>query len=172
MYKLKKIFEHIRTWSKHKINNYYLSYKKWKTYLPLIRKDRQWDEAFLFRLLEAKFSLMEDYFRNHGISVSAERNALRIKICKNLCKRIAEQHYTNPYEERSKPHLDWLLERIRNETYHIPVGKRTIKINLDDPNKPDDRWILLGQKHEDYLEKQDIEFLCKILTKHVRGWWD
>jgi len=159
----------IKNWIMWKISNIRLGIKKWSYFLPVIWRDRQWDESFFFRILEVKLKLMEDYFKNYGISVDAEKDAHNIEICRNLCKRLHEQDYTNPYEKRNKLVLSRPLttEPIKNKE-----GKTVAERIVFHDTESERKYFLLADDHEQYLEKQDIEYLCKILQKHVRGWWD
>ena len=142
-------------------------------WVPIIWQDRDWDHAYLFRMLEHKFSLMEKLFREHGHLVSADRNAHNIKICKNLCKRLHEGNYTNLYEKRNNPHSEWFSKKIKESFCKEPNENGFITIvNHYEPDEPDSRWILPAHKHEEYLANQDVDLLCKLIQKHVRGWWD
>jgi hypothetical protein len=142
-------------------------------WLPTIWGDRDWDEYFLLRILELKFKRMEHLFREHGNHVGADRTAHRLRICRCLCKRLAEEKYTTPYDERNKPHLDWVGKKIEESFHKEPNENGFITIiGHNEPDEPEDRWIRPRHEHEEKMIQQDIDLLCKIIQRHVRGWWD
>jgi len=142
-------------------------------WFPIIWRDRDFDHAYLFTMLEYKFSRMEKLFRKYGHLVSSDRNAHTTMICKNLCKRLADDDYTNPYEKRNRPHTEWFRKKLQEAMHRELDEKGCIVIvrhyKLDEP---DSRWILPAHEHEVYLADQDLELLCKLIQKHSRGWWD
>ena len=50
-------------------------------WLPVIWRDRWWDYSFLFSILKRKLEFMEEGFRKYGVSVRAEKDAKKMKIC-------------------------------------------------------------------------------------------
>jgi len=142
-------------------------------WLPIIWHDRDWDEYFLLAMLHKKFKNMEHYHKKYGISANAENVAHELMVCKNLCKRLMEEKYTNPYEERNKPHFEWFHENFEKAMHSEPDENGLIMITKhDDPDEPDGRWILPAHHHEEYLAKQDVELLAKYMMRCMRGWWD
>lgn len=142
-------------------------------WFPTIWRDRDWDEYFLFKILEKKFTHMENHFRKYGNHVGSEKSAHRMMVCKNLCTRLCENEYTTPYDERNKPHLEWFIEKMKAAFHKEPDKRGFITIvRRDEPDEPDNRWINPGVDHEEMLEQQDVDLLCRILSKHSRGWWN
>jgi len=63
---------------------------KWKS---IIYKDRDWDWAFLYTLLEVKLENMAMYHRSHGITCGAEEVAAEMQECARLLRRIRDEEY-------------------------------------------------------------------------------
>ena len=130
-------------------------------WLPIIWRDEQWDGMFVFQLLDFKFKLMEEHFNSdRAISADAKKCARELYICRLLCKRLYLQEYD---EMLNLVHLtidfDDFIKRLNS-------GQKTITCNrLGWGGK---RWM----KYEDYMVTQDVEFLFKIMKKHIRCWWD
>ena len=142
-------------------------------WLPIIWEDQQWDEHYLFRILEHKLKIMENHFRHKGICVSAKGNANKMKVCRLLCQRLIDGNYTNPYVERNRSHFDWFEKKMLESFDREPNEDGFILvIDHNEPDEPDDRWILPAHKHEEMLIDQDVELLCSMIKKYVRGWWD
>lgn len=153
------IFDKIQSFFRHQIN----SIKNLIIWAPIIYKDRQFDHCFLLEILVFKFSLMEKYFRYHGVAVGNERCAKQIQICKNLCKRISYGYWDQSgFEQHWKKWGDIVWEPY--------LGHANCKTDEDYKKEREESQKLL--KKEDYLRDQDIELLFKIMKKHMLGWWD
>jgi len=107
---------------------------------PVIWRDEQWDEFYLFEILRFKFKLMEKFFEsNDSLSPDSKQRAKEIKICRILCERLIKHDYTTPWDK---------LE----DTVFL--------------------WLQKFERREYYMPQQDINYLCKMIQKHVQKWWD
>lgn len=157
----------------YKIRSFFRNIISTIRWLPVIWQDRQWDEYYLYKILEHKFKLMEDFFRYKGMHVGAEREANQMKVCRLLLQRLMEENYTTPYDERNQPHFDWFQKKMEEAFNKEPNGEGFIVIaEAYERDEPDARWIVPAHKHEKYLRKQDIDLLFRIITKHAEKWWD
>lgn len=59
---------------------------------PLIWRDRDWDWAFLARILEFKFRRMSKSLAT-GSHLRRERDARQCLVCAELARRLAEDNY-------------------------------------------------------------------------------
>jgi len=62
-------------------------------WMPVIYKDRWYDHYYFFKILEFKLNLMANMFEKEGHHLLAEKDAHRMKMCSELCKRLAEDNY-------------------------------------------------------------------------------
>lgn len=143
----------------------------WK-WLPIVWKDRNWDQYYLYELLHFKLQNMERLHRNYSYSLYADRTADQLKVCKLLLDRlIKDEYYENTFRNHDKK---WGRPKIRYE----PVGDRYKKLvmyrkNVTEENEEQERKEFLRLcEHEHMLRKQDIEYLFKLMTKHIGRWWD
>ena len=123
-------------------------------WFPVIWEDRDWDDYYIFALLYHKFRNMEKYFRsNNTYSVEALDVADKIKVAKLLCKRIIDDNY-----------VDNAL---------IPVEQKygELKYHFESTNE-ESKARQRAYRHSDYMKKQDIEYLFKLLSKHIQEFWD
>jgi len=95
-----------------------------------------WDESFLFQIMEYKLLRMSEYFKTMGMSVDRDRQAKECKTTALVLRRLIDCDYSI-YDDCG------------------PSPKRNVS------------WT-----EEKYFTKQDIEYLCTMLKKHVRNWWD
>lgn len=59
-------------------------------YFPLIWRDRDWDQAYLVRLMEFKFRKMADLQEKYGNGLLHMRYARQLRTAALLCKRMSE----------------------------------------------------------------------------------
>lgn len=97
-------------------------------YAKTIWLDRDWDYTYMFQLFAKKFERMERLHRKYGCSANSTKYADQLKVCKNLCQRLADDEY-------------WLTEHRD--------------------------W-----QHADKLQRDDLEYLCQMVSKRSLRWWD
>lgn len=117
-------------------------------WLPIIWSDRNYDWYYLVRILDTKLRIMADCFERHGYHVHADRDAKRMRLCAALCRRMLKDDYITlsgwmKYYKKDAPVNRYVSPRERRSLQHI-----------------------------EYLERQDMEMLGKLLGKHLRSWWD
>ena len=122
--------------------------------VPIIWKDEQWDESYVFKLLAFKFKLMEDFYNSkYAISADSKKVASEVRVCRLLCNRLI----TNDYDEMLDVEWEWETEDILPICY----GCHTIGWIAD-------RWM----DYEMQMRHQDLALLCKLIEKHAFTWWD
>ena len=142
---------------------------------PTIWSDRDWDQYFLYVILQFKLKQMEKLHREYGITLNAEEYANQMKTCILLLDRIIESDYLmnalKPHEKKwGETKLDFKKIPNKNDLYKgiFSVEKVTNKKEKEQEDK--DRMRVY--KHVDNLEKQDLDMLFKNMRKHIEGWWD
>jgi len=138
-------------------------------YIPIIYKDRDWDQCFLFKLLQFKLLRMEDLFINNGHLESNERNAKQMRVCINLLDRIIkDEYYENVFKNHDKKWggLEFGIEE--NETCTL------LRLNTktkEDKKQERKEYRILSDKLV-RIQKQDIDMLFLNIRKHIQEWWD
>lgn len=137
---------------------------KW---FPVIWNDKDFDQYYIYKILETKLTHMEEFFRNDAYSVKADKEAHRIMIAKNLAKRLANENYlTNATIEYDKLYGD--KDLFDSEPTDNPKFSRLINIATKHQNNMFDRAC----KHSEYMKKQDKDMLFDIIKKNIDAWWD
>lgn len=160
MKKLKRIINKIINF----INGTIESIKNLIKWFPVIYKDRQFDHAFLLYILEFKLNLMEYYFKNHGIALSSIKDSKRIKICKNLCRRLGDGYHDNVF---IKHYEKWGLPEFDGD-----MGLTHKNCKTEEDCKQERFEFKKAIEKEEYLRKQDLKYLFKTMEKYILGWWD
>lgn len=135
--KFKKIA--IKAWNKIDVSGKYNETKygvrnliKW---LPIIWKDRDWDEYFLLRMMEKKFKNMSEYHGKYGITDKAQLYKEQLARASQLTRQINGE--TDYYEEQTKALYEKgkIMEaaQLENELYKKDLEELTtlIKENLN-----------------------------------------
>lgn len=80
-----------------KIKNKYYSIKNGISnmirWTPVIWKLRDWDAEYLYLLIYKHLSNVENCLRYNGHGVNSIKDANKVRIAKNLAKRLCEQDY-------------------------------------------------------------------------------
>ena len=151
------------------LRKFFRSVKNIIVWFPIIWMDRQWDQWYLYKLLDFKLRLMENFFKYESHLLHSEKHVREMHICRLVLKRLIDQEvYCNHYDYLDKKwgeqgDIIWdslpLLpkrERVKTEKDEIQYGKDLKRC----------------VEHEDYLLKQDINYLFLMMRKHVEKWWD
>ncbi len=161
------------------INNFYWdvhqgikSLIKW---FPIIWKDRNWDNYYIYVIIRHKLHLTEQLTRNYGHHLYHIKDAEKIKKCVILLDRLIEDEY----HENVYKHFDekWGQSEFNfTDSTEYPDCQR---LHITYPNvitKEDEKLQekqnkLLMHKPEE-MKKQDLDLLFKTMRKHIQTWWD
>jgi len=115
-------------------------------WLPVIWQDRHWDHTFIWRILKRKLQGVEKAMAG-GLHADGLAQARQIHVLILVLDRLIEnRHFDIVYHD-----ISW-------------KGR-----TLDDPPGYD---VMKRHEWEEYLIKQDIEYLFDTMKKHIRCWWD
>lgn len=162
-----------------KIDSWYYDVKygieniiKW---VPVIWKDRNWDNYYIYVIFRHKLNLMEKQIREYGHHLHNERDADNIKVCVNLLDRLIADDYM---EMAFKRHNEkWgSADMIFSECEDDP---NLSELNIDYPNvktEEDEKRQKIDFKNamenEGKLREQDLDLLFKNMRKYIQTWWD
>lgn len=151
------------------VRSFYYNFKYGLTnlikYFKVIWNDRDWDESYLFILLHNKLSYMERLHREEGNSIHSLKYADEIKIARLLTERIVNRDYI-------KNALTPYHSKYGNENYEEWDDLEQYLSRTNRQNKDQIQMKKRAYKHSDNMEKQDIEYLFKFISKHIQNWWD
>jgi len=121
------------------------------TWFPVIWRDRDWDEYFLFVVMHEKLKRMEHLHRHYGMCVDDEKYANQMRTCRILIKRLMDENY-----------FDYSL-----------LPKTGCFEDMLKPLPPElSRKIMVEHKKEELQINQDLDLLFKTMRKHIQKWWD
>ncbi len=150
-------------------------------YFPIIWNDRDWDQGYLFDLLEYKLKRMEKFFnsddactetaKDHAKEMRETLDALELFHGEDILTKEWEEHY----EKYGRP--KWEELELDNEKLAKKGFKRCRSYNekcKDDEalqeecnNEMTALFTLEEEKRTECLE-----YAFNIMKKHIQSWWD
>ena len=155
-------------------------------WFPIIWRDRDWDQFFIWCLLEKKLRHQSSYIGRHDRHMGSSRDARNMLICANLIKKINDEYYTSEY-------MDFCNTSFYTTPCDSPKGSRQLEIKLNwekfddyfekypriynqvinDPNfKKNDNKQSIAMEIGNINHRRAKKLLFKIMESEIDGWWD
>jgi hypothetical protein len=190
MEKLKNLYWSVWRWfrwdAKHLHRDIAQGFKNLWKWFPIIWKDRDWDDFYIFEVLKKKIKNTADYTEKKQRFVGWEKEVHYMRICVNLIQKLQDEYYQHEYWEyydteikltqiEGSENFAWNSKTIKNEleTYiskyphaHRKLMEDKILINY----KKSDQSIALGMGIIRHRKAKKLLF--KILEQRVEYWWD
>ena len=164
MYKIKQFFR--------RIYNLY----RW---FPIIWKDQDWDDYYIFEILKFKLKNQAEYIGGHDRHMSAKRDAEKMVLCVRLIEKVQDEYYGREYQDYHKSELKFIDSKSHPGLYEMEIEH--ISDNYDDYFKKYPRiykQVKTEDKHQIAFdiakmnEERAHKLLFKILEQNIRRWWD
>lgn len=139
-------------------------------WLPCIWKDRDWDHAYLWRMMRFKLARMEKMIREHGHHLYNERDADQIKVAVVLLDRIIAADYGMKEHEAFDEKWGKLIH-VHDPENPLSVVMQHSKVTPENEAEADAELRRVFE-HAQYMEEQDWKALWKHIEKYGRHWWD
>jgi len=139
-------------------------------YWKVIWNDRDWDDYYIYKLLQTKLRFMEQFFRSDKCyREDKEKTADQIKFAiKKLDRLIKNVYLDEAFESffEKYPDFEWKpkFEPIEDMPRHYKY--------ISCFNEEQKELAKECFKKADELENQDYEELFEHLKKYIRDWWD
>jgi len=161
-------------------------------WFPVIWKDRNWDQYFIYEVLKHKLKAQANYIGAKDRHTSAQRDARNMRICAKLIQKLQHDDYTSERSEYAKDRVwftdyedkpghslynsEIVWERYDEYFKKYPlVYKRVLKgegpFSLDGRDELELKRIIamnIGHINEDRARK----LLFKIMEQNITSWWD
>jgi len=158
----------------------------WK-WLPVIWKDRDWDDFYIFEVLKYKIKNTADYTEKKQRFVGWEKEVRYMRICVKLIERLQDEHYQSEYfnyfeENHTFEPIDFnqKLFEIKSETVRDDLEtyismyphahRRLINDDVLTNYKKGNSSIALGMGIIRHRKAKNLLF--KILENRIEYWWD
>ena len=189
MKKIKEfLWNNIGWYAKWVYNRFYNLYR----WLPIIWKDRDWDDWYIFTILQAKLKHQAEYIGRRDIHIRAQYDFQRMMTCVRLIEKIKEESYADEYMEYHKLEfgsvpipgtdtyeldLTTIWEKYDEYFLAYPLdykrvlnGEGWLDINNVDSDLERRHRIASNMSHN--RAKRAKKILFQLLDQHIEGWWD
>ena len=161
-------------------------------WFPIIWKDRNWDEQYIFEVLKHKLKSQANYIGRRDFHTRAQKDAKRMRLCVKLIDLCQDEpysmeymdyhkdrHWFTPVEDRPGNSLwnsETLWENYDEYFKKYPlVYKRVMKgegpFTLDGRDEADiKRIIAMNISHIN--QERVKKLLFKIMEENINRWWD
>lgn len=190
------LFKKIRLWWKFEGTYWYRNLKQgiknlWY-WFPIIWKDRDWDQHYIYEVLKHKLKAQAKYIGDNDRHTRAQQDARRITICVKLIQLCQDETYQMEY-------MDYHRDRVWFEPYKLNPEystweSETVSENFDvffkkypliykKVLKGEGPFTLDGRDQEEMKKiiamniahiNQDRarKLLFKIMESEIEKWWD
>jgi hypothetical protein len=160
-------------------------------WFPVIAKDRDYDDYFIFEILKTKIKHQAKYIGDRDWHTRAKRDAEIMMLCVSLIEKIQDEHYGGEYMDYHESRYKWLdvegkpdrkqleIEEIsENYDEYFAKHKAAVRRVLADEKlqifklTDDDYKHRLAMNLGYYNEKRAQDLLFKLINRNIRGWWD
>ena len=189
---MKKFFNKLKWWfkqdAKYAHRDFAKGVKNLVRWFPTIWKDRDWDDHFIWILLEKKLTHQSNYTLTRGRHLDATRDAQRMMTCVRLIQKVREEYYHMEYMDYQKNEFHWddVPERPDNKQLRIeeisdnlddyfkkyPRTYRKVfsEFTLEEKRRSDKRKIAMYMGRENHNKAKKLLF--KMMEQHIESWWD
>lgn len=161
----------------------FINLYKW---FPIVWKDRDWDNHFIFEALKFKLKNTANYFEEKQRFVGWEDEVKYIRICEKLITRIQDDYYQMEYTDYVELEFDFIpisntdkFEYKRTVTennidkyfaLYPKTKKKTLSSDKYKSYVSTDTGLALAMGIERHLKARKLLF--KIMEEKIEGWWD
>jgi hypothetical protein len=162
---------------------------KW---IPIIYKDRDWDDSYIFEMLKFKLIQQRKELVGANRHTGIEDTNRYITICLNLIEHIQEETYSLEYQDFVRERTwfsknegsaansvgvsysyNYEIEDENFSGYFLKYSNQVVKLLNKSPELrlPENKMILaleLGMLNQSRCQK----LLFKILNEKINTWWD
>lgn len=159
-------------------------------WFPIIWKDRNWDDSFIFDIIKHKLSAQAEYIGGRDRHTRAQLDAKRMRLCVKLMGLVQDEFYSSEYSDYHKT-KHWFAD-IPEKPGYSSWESRLLEENFDDyfkkypliykrvlngegifdrEGREDDKQIIgmnIGHINHDRARK----LLFKIMEENIERWWD
>jgi hypothetical protein len=157
-------------------------------WIPIIWKDRDWDQHYIFEVLKRKLIKQAKYIGSRDFHTRAKRDAEIMMLCVRLIEKVQDETYSSEYMdyhqtemlfkkiEDSDLHTLEIKELSQNFDEYFKKYPRQYKkvmngeLNIFKRENKDLQVIAMEIAHENQKRCQDLLF--KILNNNINNWWD
>lgn len=189
-------------WSKigYKVRGFFTSVGNLIKWFPIIWKDRDWDDHYIFEVFKFKLEKQAKYIKEKGFHTNSDLDAKRMMLCVKLMEKVQEEFYVMEYMDYEDKDFFFVptgddIEDVLGGYYMETLLK---KENLNDFFKKyplvykkivtDKKYHIFKINNEDltsyevksrialnigrYNHERARKLLFKVLSENIESWWN
>lgn len=181
-----KLLKNISLWWRFEGRYYHKDFvngvKNLVRWFPIIWKDRDWDDHFIWVLMIQKLKFQSKYIGEKDRHTSAKRDAEIMMTCVRLMEKVKEEFYGMEYMDYHESDYNWIdcdkpgykqLDIVqKSENFDDYFKKYPLvykKIKEKYPEESKDR-IAMKMSRENHNRARKILF--KLMENNIERWWD
>jgi hypothetical protein len=149
----------------------------WK-WFPIIWQDRDWDQYYIYKVLQFKLKNQAKYIGNRDWHTGAKRDAEKMMTCVRLIDKIVDEYYGMEYMDyydydmnfpEGRLVMNITKDDLDNYFAMYPLTLKKTEAQYGDKGKDrSSKAMLMGMDRQEIARK----LLFKILEQNIEGWWD
>ena len=189
-------------WTKigYKVRGFFTSVGNLIKWFPVIWKDRDWDDHYIFEVFKFKLEKQAKYIKEKGFHTNSDLDAKRMMLCVKLMEKIQEDFYTMEYMDYEEKDFFFVPtgEGIEDGEGGYYMETRLKKENLNDFFKKyplvykkiitNKKYHIFKMDNDDltsyevksrialnigrYNHERARKLLFKILSENIERWWN
>jgi hypothetical protein len=166
-------------------------------WLPIIWKDRDWDDHYIWELMKNKLRWQANYIAKRDWHTRAELDAKRMRLCANLMDKVQDEFYSSEYSDYHEADFNWLdvpdkpglkeldmqttSERFNEFFKKYPLVYKKVlmdnklqmfSIEPRDGETEVDIKQRIAMNIGHYNHNRARKLLFKIMEENIESWWD
>lgn len=189
-------------WSKigYKVRGFFTSVGNLIKWFPVIWKDRDWDDHYIFEVFKFKLEKQSKYIKEKGFHTNSDLDAKRMMLCVKLMEKVQEEFYVMEYMDYEDKDFFFVPtgDDIEDDLSGYYMETRLKKENLNDFFKKYPlvyKKIVTNKKYQIFkIDNEDLtsydvksrialnigrynherarKLLFKVLSENIESWWN
>ena len=185
-----KLYRWFRWDAKHAHRDIAQGFRNLWKWLPIIWKDRDWDDHFIFEALKFKIENTAKYIEKNNRYIGCERDVQTMMTCVRLIEKIQNQFYdlehTDYMDQKfsfekiedsdlSKLNIETTSENLSDYfSKHPNIHRRALKSSITREkwhySEVSDQTLAMWMSH--YNHNRARKILFALMERNIEKWWD
>ena len=185
-----KLYRWFRWDAKHAHRDIAQGFRNLWKWFPIIWKDRDWDDHFIFEVLKFKIKNTAKYIKKNDRYIGCERDVQTMMTCVRLIEKIQNQFYdlehTDYMDQKfsfekiedsdlSKLNIETTSENLSDYfSKHPNIHRRALKSSITREkwhySEVSDQTLAMWMSH--YNHNRARKILFALMERNIEKWWD
>lgn len=175
-------------WLEDLFNDFIKGVKNLIKWFPIVWRDRDWDDHYIFEILKFKITNQADYISKKDRHTLAQRDAQIMRTCVRLMERVQSEYYNTEYQDYVESKFDAVPSKDRPGSYEMnvtivkenfgdyiskyPTAYRKVMLTDKEPLFPIRNSETLAMNIAYFNHNRARRILFTLLERNIERWWD